>query len=118
MVRQEASAALATSLDSWQYGERQYRRDAVRPRPWTAALGDPAHPVRVAGLAVVEHLRVRAGVPGALVVLEDGRHALTGPVLLVGTQAELRHYAGERLRRAAKPGEQVWWRDVLDALGG
>jgi cell volume regulation protein A len=117
LVRQEASAALATSLDSWQHGEREYRRDAVRPRPWTAALGDPAHPVRVAGLAVVEHLRVRGGVPGALVVLEDGRHALTGPVLVVGRDVELRRYAGERLRRASTSAEQVWWRDVLDALG-
>jgi hypothetical protein len=51
-------------------------------------------------------------------VLEDGRHALTGPVLLVGREAELRRYADERLRRAAAPAEQVWWRDVLDALGG
>ena len=118
LVREEAAAALATSLDSWQYGERGYRRDAIRPRPWTAALGDPAHPVRVAGLAVVEHLRVRSGVPGALVVLEDGRHALTGPLLLVGQGTELRRYAAERLRRAATPDEQVWWRDVLDALGG
>jgi cell volume regulation protein A len=118
LVRREATAALATSLDRWENGERQYGRGAVRPRPWTAALGDPAHPVRVAGLAVVEHLRVRGGVPGALVLLEDGRHALTGPVLLVGREAELRRYAGERLRRAPAPGEQVWWRDVLDALGG
>jgi potassium/hydrogen antiporter len=116
LVREEASAALATSLDSWQHGERTYRRDAIRPRPWTAALGDPAHPVRVAGLAVVEHLRVRSGVPGALVVLEDGRHALTGPAFLVGEGTELRRYAGERLARAGAE-ERVWGRDVLDALG-
>jgi potassium/hydrogen antiporter len=116
LVREEASAALATSLDSWQHGERVYRRDAIRPRPWSGALGDPAHPVRVAGLSVVEHLRVRSGVPGALVVLEDGRHALTGPVLLVGEGTELRRYAGERLARAGAE-ERVWWRDVLDALG-
>jgi hypothetical protein len=50
------------------------------------------------------------------VVLEDGRHALTGPVLLVGEGTELRRYAGERLARAGAE-ERVWWRDVLDALG-
>jgi cell volume regulation protein A len=117
LVREESAGALATSLDIWQHGERDYRQDAVRPRPWTAMLGDPAHPVRVAGLAVVEHVRVRADVPGALVVLEDGRYALTGPALLVGERTALRRYADERLRRARAAEAGVWWRDVLDALG-
>jgi potassium/hydrogen antiporter len=117
LVREEAAPALTTTLDSWQNGVRPYRRDEVRPRPWTAAEGDPAHPVRVAGLAVVEHLRVRAGVPGALVRLEDGRYAITGPALLVDEPPALRRYAQERLDRAAEPRAATWWRDVADALG-
>jgi cell volume regulation protein A len=117
LVREEAAAALTTTLDRWQYGERAYGREAVRPRPWTAGLGDPAHPVRVAGLAVLEHLRVRRDVPGALVVLEDARYALTGPALLIGDAATLARYADERLARALQPTERLWWRDVLDALG-
>jgi hypothetical protein len=89
----------------------------VEPRPWTAALGDPAHPVRLAGLAVVEHVRRRADRRGALVLLEDGRHAITGPALIVGDAVRLRRYAEERLRRAGAGGERSWWRDVADALG-
>jgi len=50
--------------------------------------------------------------------LEDDRHALTGPVLLVGGERQLSRYAHERLRRAATAPEWLWWRDVLDALGG
>jgi cell volume regulation protein A len=117
LVREEAAAALTTTLDEWEHGERPYDRGHVRPRPWTAGFGDPAHPVRVAGLAVVEHLRMRGDLPGALVVLEDGRHALTGPALLVGDGGALRRYAQERLRRTREAKELVWWRDVLDALG-
>jgi cell volume regulation protein A len=116
LVREEAAAALTTTLDVWQHGERPYTRDEVRPRPWVERLGDPAHPVRVAGLAVVEHLRVRTGIPGALVRLEDGRCAITGPALLVGAAPALLRYAHERLERALEPRDRVWWRDVADAL--
>jgi hypothetical protein len=89
----------------------------VEPRPWTAALGDPAHPVRLAGLAVVEHVRRRADRRGALVLLEDGRAAITGPALIVGAPARLLRYADERLRRATGAAERLWWREVADALG-
>jgi cell volume regulation protein A len=117
LVREEAAGGLATMLDEWQHGERDYRHAPLGPRPWAAALGDPSHPVRVAGLAVTEHVRVRSGpVPGALVMLEDGRFALTGPALVMGEASALDRYAEERLRRAAEPREQVWWRDVRDAL--
>jgi potassium/hydrogen antiporter len=117
LVREEAAGALATTLDEWQHGERAYRRAPVGPRPWPAALGDPSHPVRVAGLAVAEHVRERSGpIPGALVLLEDGRFALTGPALVMGDASALDRYAEERLRRAGEPREQVWWRDVRDAL--
>ena len=45
-------------------------------RPWGAADGDPGAPARVGGNEVVEHLRTRRDVPGALVVL--GGRALRG----------------------------------------
>jgi potassium/hydrogen antiporter len=118
MVREEAAGALMSTLDVWQHGERAYGRRPVAPRPWTAAAGDPAHPVRVAGLAVAEHRLMRADLPGALVVLEDGRQALTGPVYLIADRSELRRYAGERQARAGTNAEGRWWRDVLDALDG
>jgi len=117
VVREESSAALAQTLDRWQNGEPEYALEPRAPRPWTAADGDPAHPVRVVGLSITEHLRVRADVPGALVMLEDGRYAITGPALLVGDPGRLTRYAGERLERAEQAAARLWWRDVLDALG-
>jgi cell volume regulation protein A len=116
VVREESAAALATTLDRWQHGDPEYALEPHGPRPWTASHGDPAHPVRIAGLAVAEHHRIRADVPGALVTLEDGRYALTGPALLVGDAVRLRRYAGERLERAEEATARLWWRDVLDAL--
>jgi potassium/hydrogen antiporter len=116
VVREEAAGSLAGTLDEWQHGARRYGLEALRPRPWTAAMGDPAHPVRVAGLAVVEHQCVRPDLPGALVRLEDGRHALTGPALIVGGTAAIARYAGERMERASTPAQRAWWRDVLDVV--
>ena len=42
-------------------------------------------PLQIAGPAVVERLRVRAEHPGALVILADGRYALTGGLLVTGS---------------------------------
>jgi hypothetical protein len=117
LAREEAAGALSVTLDEWQHGRRPYDRRRLGPRPWTAELGDPAHPVRVAGLAVVRHERIRGDVPGALVLLEDGRHALTGPALIVAEAGDLRRYVRERLERAETPAERLWWRDLLDVLG-
>jgi potassium/hydrogen antiporter len=83
---------------------------------WTGALGDPAHPVRLAGAAVVAHLRTRRDVAGALVALSDGRHAITGSTLTVGSMGELRRYAEERLVRSADEAERAWWRDLAALL--
>jgi len=96
------------------------RRTAPRPAPlarsWTVHDGDPAHPVRIEDVPVVEHLLVRPDAPGALVLLEDGRHALTGAMLTVGGARQLRGYAEARGRRAADTPEGVWWDDVAQAL--
>jgi hypothetical protein len=57
----------------------------------------------------VEHIRVRSDTAGALVRLEDGRHAITGATLTVGHPADLVAYA--TARRAAQVGaaERAWW---------
>jgi cell volume regulation protein A len=87
-------------------------------RPWSEYDGDPAHPVRVDGVPVLEYLRTRAGVPGALVALADGRYAITGATLAVGGAAHLSGYAEQRRLRAASPEERDWWRALATALRG
>jgi len=91
---------------------------ALEQVPWQPELGNPAHPVAVDGLAVVEHLRVRADAAGALVTLADGRHALTGPTLTVGPADALGRYATQRLAAAGDDAERAWWRGVALALRG
>jgi potassium/hydrogen antiporter len=85
-------------------------------RPWAAADGDPAYPREVAGRKVVNQLRTRLDRPGALVELEDGRYAFTGPVLAMGSASALRAAARRRLERASTDSEREWWREVIGAL--
>jgi hypothetical protein len=76
---------------------------------WLPELGDPAHPVRLHDIAVVEHIRVRRDASGALVRLADGRHAITGATLTVGGAADLQRYVSARLAKAADEAERAWW---------
>jgi cell volume regulation protein A len=85
-------------------------------RPWTADDGDPAYPRKVAGLAVVKQLRTRLDRPGALVELEDGRYAFTGPVLGIGSASALQAAARRRLERAVTEPEREWWRELIGEL--
>jgi cell volume regulation protein A len=92
------------------------RRPAPLARLWSVHDGDPAHPLRVDDVAVVEHLLRRADAPGALVALADGRHAITGPTLAAGGAERLQRYAEEREARAKNARERAWWRDLATAL--
>jgi potassium/hydrogen antiporter len=85
-------------------------------RAWSAEDGDPAYPRRVAGRAVVSQLRTRLDRPGALVELDDGRYAFTGPVLAIGSASALQSAARGRLERATAGAEREWWREVIGAL--
>jgi potassium/hydrogen antiporter len=85
-------------------------------RSWTAGDGDPAYPRVVAGKAVVRQLRSRIDRPGALVELDDGRYAFSGPVLAIGSASALQAAARGRLARAATEPEKEWWREVIGEL--
>jgi cell volume regulation protein A len=84
-------------------------------RPWTDEDGDPDAPESVLGLDVVERLNTRWDVPGALVVLADGRYAVTGPHVLVGPREQLQWHARRRLRGAKTDAERAWWQEVIGA---
>jgi cell volume regulation protein A len=124
LARQTAMGALEEARERWRIGPVG---PAPRPervnmatgapifttRPWTEADGDPDAPVAVLGLDVVERLGTRWDVPGALVVLSDGRYAVTGPQMLVGSREQLQWHSRRRLRIAKTDPERAWWQEVI-----
>jgi potassium/hydrogen antiporter len=84
--------------------------------PWERGFGDPSDPELLLGTLVVDRLRVRRDRRGALVQLEDGRFAITGPTLAVGTADVVRRYARQRLAETPDTVEALWWEEVDAAL--
>jgi cell volume regulation protein A len=125
VARQSAVEAIADARERWRVGPvgpapRPPRVPATRApifttRPWLEADGDPDTPQSVLGLEVIERLNTRWDVPGALVVLEDGRYAVTGPHVLVGSREQLQWHARRRLRTARTDAERAWWQEVIGA---
>jgi cell volume regulation protein A len=125
VARQSAVAALEDARERWRTGpvgpaprpERTPPTGApiFTTRPWGEADGDPDAPERVLGLKVVERLNTRWDVPGALVVLEDGRYAVTGPHVLVGAREQVQWHARRRLKIARTDAERAWWQEVIGA---
>ena len=123
-VRQEVAVEFRELLERWRTGPlAAERRHAVTrgstvfsTRPWRYEDGDPSRPKQVGSVAVVEQLRTRRDVPGALVALADGRFAYTGPVVAVGSPQQLQDAARRRLRSARDDADAAWWREVIGAL--
>jgi len=126
VLSQKAAPELDELLDRWREGPLG---PPPRPRPrlrgglpvftvrrWEASDGDRARPASVAGRRVVEHLRTRHDTEGALVALEDGRYAVSGPLLVIGSAIQVQHHARKRLRLAADDAEVAWWQEVIGAL--
>lgn len=77
-------------------------------RRWSADLGDPGRPRSVAGVAVSRVLCRRQDGAAALVVLTDGRLALTGPVLAAGAADDVAAYLRQRAGHAVTAREVGW----------
>jgi cell volume regulation protein A len=125
LVRQEVAEDVDELIMLWRTGplgrgERprlpSSRAPVFNVRPWNHADGDPGSPDACDGVPVVEQLRTRRDVPGALVVLADGRYAVTGPFLASGGARSLELHARRRLSRAADDPERSWWQEVLGAV--
>jgi cell volume regulation protein A len=58
---------------------------------------------------------VRRDRPGALVALEDGRYAVTGPVLIAGSRDDVTTYARRRAEQT-DPDARAWLQTVVGAL--
>ncbi len=125
LARREVAGELPAILDRWRKGPvtrpvrppRTYTGSVpiYTARPWSEADGDPAHPQAVSGVEVVEHVRTRRDVPGALVVLKDGRYAVTGPILMMGPPGQMQTQARRRMARTDDDAEISWWQEVIGA---
>lgn len=126
LLRQEVAEEFPELLDRWRDGPTDlpsHPRPPIRGtapiftnRPWDRSDGDPSRPESVLGIDVVERLRARHDVPGALVVLADGRFAVTGPTVAVGGADQLQRYARRRLARETDDAAQAWWQEVIGAV--
>jgi len=125
VARQGAMDAIEEAREKWRVGPvgpapRPPRVPSTRApifttRPWSEADGNPDAPVTVLGLDVVQRLGTRWDVPGALVALEDGRYAVTGPHVSVGSREQIQWQARRRLRSATTDAERAWWQEVIGA---
>lgn len=86
-------------------------------RPWTADDGDAGDPDRVRGLAVRRRLRIRRDEDGALLVLEDGRFAVTGEgIVAIGGPRHLLDFCSKRIQNAKTRQARAWWQEVAGAV--
>jgi cell volume regulation protein A len=87
-------------------------------RPWTEADGDPSHPETVQGAPVAARVRVRRDGQGSLVVLNDGRYAVTSNrVLAVGPRRQLATWCSQRVLKPDLDAQDVaWLQEVAGAL--
>jgi cell volume regulation protein A len=129
LVRQEAAIDFTRLLERWRTGPIGRQRRKPRPitgtqpvfttRPWSEREdhGEPSRPARLGGVPVIEQLRTRRdGLPGALVLLEDGRYAVSGSAVVVGGPAQVQDTARRKIRQSKTDSERAWWREVVGAL--
>jgi cell volume regulation protein A len=126
LIRREALPTMEALVTRWRdgpIGPRPRPRTMVsghapifHVRPWKAEDGDPGTVETVAGRAVVDRLRTRRDHPGALVVLEDGYLAITGPLLAIGREELMSQWVRRKARNASSDAERAWWEEVLGAL--
>lgn len=126
MVREEVAEDMDDLLERWRVGPVGLppRREPMlraglavfSTRTWTEGDGDPGFPKEVDGVPVAEQMRTRRDVRGALVVLVDGRFAVTGPLLAQGGSLQLQRYARRRLASEEDAAARAWWQEVIGAL--
>jgi cell volume regulation protein A len=126
MVREEVADEMDDLLERWRAGPvglPPRRQPQLRPgmavfstRTWVEADGDAGFPKEVEGVPVVEQIRTRRDARGALVLLADGRYAVTGPLLAQGGALQLQRYARRRLAGEQDAAARAWWQEVIGAL--
>ncbi len=87
-------------------------------RPTRGTDGDTGAPITVDGVEVGITLRSRSDVAAAIVVLVDGRFAVTGPDLIaVGGRRNMVRWCAERAERATtSPQDRAWLQEAIGAI--
>ncbi len=125
LVRGEVRRDVEDLIERWRSGpigpdtRQRPRRTGVTPIfsswAWSEADGDPARPQAVRGQEVLETIRVRRDEIGTLVVLADGRYAVTGAHAAIGSRGAVEDWARRRLRHVTGD-ERLWLQTVFGAL--
>ncbi len=127
LVRRELADTVGELMRRWREGpigppprpRRRFRGAqpifTARPCKEDELRGGISSPTEVLGCTVVARLRARRDAPGALVALDDGRYAMTGPHLAVGSRRDITDYATRRLPGADEE-EAGWLRAVIATL--
>ena len=126
MVREEVAGEMPDLLERWRLGPVDVPAPRQRPlragtavfstRRWIGADGDAGFPKEVHGVSVTDQIRTRRDRRGALVVLEDGRFAVTGPLVAIGGPLQIQRYARRRLASEEDAAARAWWQEVIGAL--
>jgi potassium/hydrogen antiporter len=126
LVPRDRTREVVALADRWQHGPvgpPPRPRVSGRGKPplfvarrWGEDDGDPATPTVVGEQPVVERIRQRRDRPGAVVLLADGRYAITGPLLVAGSREALIQWARRRIGEASEDEEQAWLRGVVATL--
>ena len=126
MVREEVAGEMPGLLERWRIGPVEIptvRHAPLRAgtavfttRRWTDEDGDAGYPKEVHGVPVAEHMRTRRDHRGALVALEDGRFAVTGPLVAIGGPLQVQRYARRQLTSEDDAAARAWWQEVIGAL--
>jgi cell volume regulation protein A len=127
VAREEVADQLRQLFDAWRdpvwaphssklLADDDDRAQPLLTEPWEDRDGDPSDPDLIAGTPVIERLRERVDAGGALVALEDGRYAVTGASVAVGSAELVGRYARRRRASAPNGAEQLWWQEVAAAL--
>jgi potassium/hydrogen antiporter len=126
VVRSEVAAGMEKVVERWSAGPvvgdevprgRLTGSSVFSSRRWDEERdGDPGYPGEVDGVEVREHLRTRRDQRGALVSLTNGRFAVTGPTVAVGSPRQIQSYARRQLGREQDDTARAWWQEVIGAL--
>jgi len=129
LIRSETAGVMPKLVRRWREGPigppprpRRMPRGAatvlsVRPYAEGMVTGDLSHPVAVLGEQAVAQLRIRRDTPGALVALADGRYAVTGPLVVMGSRRDITQFATRRMRRLPRESpERPWLQNVIGAM--
>ena len=126
LVRRETRSAIGKLTQRWREGpldEPVIPKIAFRSspqifsvRPTKAEDGDTGSPQAISGVEVAMVVRTRSDVPAAVVVLVDGRFAVTGPDLVAaGGRRNLSRWCMERAERPATSAQDRAW--LQEAIG-